>query len=61
MEWFVKFILFSGVIVLTLGACSYMNKQLQKEDDWWAEEFAEDVIEDNLNICIDLTPDSPEK
>ena len=41
------------------GSCSYLNKKLGQEDDWWGEELLEEVIDQNLQIRVDLTPSIP--
>ena len=48
------------VIVLMVGGCSYINKKLKLRDDNFGEEIIEGVIESQLGVDVDLTPESPE-
>ena len=60
MYWTIRITIFCSVIAIMLGACSYANKKLGQEDDWWGEELLEEAIEDRIGIEIDLTPTSRE-
>jgi len=44
----------------TVGGCSYVNKRIGQHDDWLGEEIVEEILKDQLEIEIDLTPDTPE-
>ena len=42
------------------GACSWIQDKLNVEHDGFAEEILEEVIKDQLDINLDLTPSSKE-
>ena len=48
------------IICSFVGGCSYINKVFKLQEDNFFEELIEDQIEKELNISIDLTPDSKE-
>ncbi len=50
-----------AVSAVLIEGCTYINRKLGVEDNWWAEEAVEAVIEDQTGISIDLTPSSPEE
>jgi len=43
-----------------VAGCSYFNKKIGQEDDWFGEEFVERIIENETGIDIDLSPSSKE-
>ena len=45
------------LIIIALVGCSYLNKKLGLEDDNIVEELVEDIIEEELGISVDLTPE----
>ena len=52
------------IIAILAGAAilsSVATKVFKLEDDNTAEEFVEEVIQDQTGLDIDLTPSSPEK
>ena len=49
------------VIFLSFGGCEYFNKLLGLKDDNLIESVIEDVIESQLGISIDLTPENPDE
>jgi hypothetical protein len=52
------------IIAILAGAAllsTVATKFLKLEDDNVAEEFVEDVIQDQTGLDLDLTPKSPEK
>lgn len=59
---FIK-ILSSSIVVLalSLGACEYCNEFLGLKDDNIIEILVEDMIESQLGLEIDLTPESPDE
>jgi hypothetical protein len=46
------------ICVSVLGACSWANRKLSIEDDHPIEQIIEAVIQDQLDLEIDLTPES---
>lgn len=52
----------AALIFLTLGCttCAELTRRLGLEEDNEVEEFIEEVLEDNLDVKVDLTPDSSE-
>ena len=50
-------IIFTAIVVGSLiVGCSYLNKSFNLPNDNPAEQYLEDVIEDQFGIDIDLTP-----
>ena len=63
MNWrraFVKLVIAIVIIISCVGGCSYFNKFMGLKDDNVVEEAAEDVIEHETGIHLDLTPLTPE-
>lgn len=56
---FVTYVLFLWTFVL-ISSCSWVNEKLGKENDWWGEECLEGLIHQQLDVDVDLTPESPE-
>ena len=50
-------LIMAGALV---GGCSMVNRKLNLPDDHWVEELAEDHIEAQIGIDIDLSHESPE-
>jgi|GEM_PF-2550527 len=48
------------VLVLSITACSYLNKKVGLDDDNIIEESVEGLIEYKTGLDIDLTPGSKE-
>lgn len=47
-------------VLCGMTSCQYLNKEFGLQDDNFIEEEFEDLIQDEIGIQIDLTPDSPE-
>ena len=48
------------IIVCLAGGCTYANRYFGYKDDHLAEEIFEEVIESQIGIEVDLSPDSEE-
>lgn len=48
------------IAILSLTACSEVNKEIGLKDDNPIEQAVEEVIKDETNIVVDFTPE-PEK
>lgn len=57
----VRFSALTFAIFLLAVGCQHCNQWFQQDDDWWFEEVVEEVIESEVGLNIDLTPNTPEK
>ena len=48
------------VLALSFGGCQYFNRMLGLKNDNVIESNIEDMIESELGISIDLTPEDPD-
>ncbi len=55
------------IFVLSLTGCYKFNEWFNEPNDWWGEQFLEEVVDDGLkyetgiNFDLDFTPSSSEK
>ena len=59
-EVIMKAVVFLVVLSAALGACSMLNRQIGLPDDHPLEEAIEEELKVNLDLDVDLTPESPE-
>lgn len=59
-ELIVKYSLILFLVCFSFYGCSWINEKLGQKDDWFGEEFLEDIIEMETGLKLDLTPASPE-
>ena len=52
--------IFILIVCSFVGGCSYINKKLGLDQDNIFEEIIEQIIKEEINLDIDLTPESPE-
>ena len=55
-----KLVIYILVMGSLIGGCSYLNQKVGLPDDNFLEELAEDHIEMETGLRIDLTPESKE-
>lgn len=60
MEFIAGLILKLSLLGVAIGGVFVGKKYIHLKDDNIAEEVVEQVMEDELGVKIDLTPDSPE-
>jgi len=54
---YLKIFLVIAVLLSSFGGCHYVNKRIGLENDNVIEETIEDILNKQLDLDIDLTPD----
>lgn len=60
LRWVMRGIITVCVAGVVGGGCGYINNKIGLEDDHFLEELTERYIEKELDLKIDLTPETPE-